>query len=154
MALGRRHINIEELKCAITSGPVLKYYDVSAFVKISEDACSVGHNYSIISATWNAVYVTWGLKKIKQTLWNTVIFAMDTGMNKQNNHSYSVKCLNDHGEKWPLIYSTWMEILTLYILIVSPSSLKCWFYRIQVLQLLNVFDKTLPYTESLLWRTH
>ena len=31
-----------ELKCAITSGPVLKYYDVSAFVKISEDACSVG----------------------------------------------------------------------------------------------------------------
>ena len=86
-----------------------------------------------------------GMSQEIKDLWNTVIFAMDTGMNKQNNHSFSVKCLNDRGEKWPLIYSTWMEILTLFILIVSPSSLKCWCYRIQVLQL---FDKTLPYTES------
>ena len=50
-----------------------------------------------------------------------------------NNQSYSVKCWNDRGKEWPYTFSTWMEVLTLHLLI---SSLKCWCYRIQkVLQL-------------------
>ena len=42
MAFDRRHINIEDLKCAITIAPVRKYYNVSLFVKISADASYVG----------------------------------------------------------------------------------------------------------------
>ena len=66
MALGRRHINIEELKCAITSGPVLKYYDVSAFVKISEDACSVGLGACLLQENQLIAYASRSLNSAEQ----------------------------------------------------------------------------------------
>ena len=59
-----------------------------------------------------------------------------------NNRSYSVKCWNDRGKKWPYTFFTWVEILALYLLI---SYLKCWCYRIQkVLQLLNADRHGIP----------
>ena len=124
--------------------------------------------YSIISATWNVAknpsksHGDWKkLSRARELLYwpgisqeiKDLVEHCEICNGHRNEQTKQplpqLKCLNDRGEKWPLIYSTWMEILTLYILIVSPSSLKCWCYRIQVLQLLNVFDKMLPYTESL-----
>lgn len=47
-----------------------------------------------------------GMSHKLKTLSNNVKFAIDTDINKQNNHSYSMKCLTDHGKTLPLIYST------------------------------------------------
>ena len=66
MELGRRHINIEELKCATTSGPVLKCYDVCAFVKISADACFVGLGACLLQENQLIAYASRSLNSVEQ----------------------------------------------------------------------------------------
>ena len=56
----------EELKCAITSAPVLKYYDVSAPVKVSAGASSVGPGACLLEDNQPIAYASRSLNSVEQ----------------------------------------------------------------------------------------
>ena len=66
ICIGRRRINKHSLKYAIMSAPVLKYYDVSAPVKISADASSVGLGACLLQDNQQIVYASRSLNSAEQ----------------------------------------------------------------------------------------